>query len=146
MTKIVWEMTHSVETSASLVFAWDFWTDVTNWDDPPAKFALDGPFAVGTRGTAQIPGEELLHWLIREATCPNAATIETQLDGAALSFAWRFEGLTDGRTRLTQRVLLKGEKADVYLSQVKSTFMASLAAGMNKLAAAMANAYSSRFR
>jgi hypothetical protein len=62
------------------------------------------------------------------------------LDGAALSFEWRFVGLPDGRTRLTQRIVLQGEKVDIYLSQVKASFTANLPGGMNKLATAMANA------
>jgi polyketide cyclase/dehydrase/lipid transport protein len=140
MTTVLWEITHSVETSASPAFAWNFWTDVANWDDPPAEFELDGPFAAGSRGTTRLPGQEPLHWFIREVTPPNAATIEMRLDGATLSFEWRFVGLADGRTRLTQRIVLKGEKAEVYLSQVKSAFTANLPKGMNKLATAMANA------
>jgi hypothetical protein len=144
VTTIAWEMTHAVETNASPAFAWNYWTDVANWDDPPAKFELEGPFASGSRGTTRLPGQEPLHWLIREVTPPNAATIEMNLDGAALSFEWRFAGLADGRTRLTQRIVLKGEKADMYLSQVKSMFTANLADGMNRLATAMANADPSR--
>ena len=66
------------------------------------------------------------------------------LEGAALSFEWRFVGLADGRTRLTQRIVLKGEKADIYLLQVKAAFTANLSDGMNKLATAVANADPSR--
>ena len=139
MVAVAWEITHSVETNASPAFAWNYWTEVTNWDDPPAKFELDGPFACGSRGTTQLPGQEPLHWFIREVNPPHAATIEMQLEGATVSFEWRLVGLTDGRTRLTQRVVLKGEKADMYLSQVKAAFTANLPDGMNKLAKAMAN-------
>ena len=144
MSKTGWEMCHSVETNASPAFAWEFWTNVSNWADPPAKFELDGPFADGTRGTTRLPGQEPLHWFIREVTPSNAATIEMQLKGATLWFEWRFVKLADGRTKLTQRVALTGENADVYLSEAKSTFAANLPDGMNKLAAAMANAYASR--
>jgi hypothetical protein len=66
--------------------------------------------------------------------------IEMSLDGAGLSFEWRFVGLADGCTRLTQRIELKGEKADTYLLQVKAAFTANIADGMNRLATAMANA------
>jgi hypothetical protein len=144
MTTVPWEMTHSVETNACPAFAWNYWTDVANWDDPPAKFDLDGPFASGSRGTTRLPGQQPLQWFIREVTPPSAAAIEMQLEGATLSFEWRFEGLADGRTRLTQRVVLNGENADVYLPQVKSTFTANLPDGMIKLATAMANAHSRR--
>jgi hypothetical protein len=140
MASVPWEITHSVETNASPAFAWHYWTNVANWDDPPAKFELDGPFATGYRGVTRVAGQEPLNWLIREVTPPNAATIEISLDGAALSFDWRFVDLADGRTRLTQRIVLKGEKADIYLSQVKAAFTANLPDGMNKLATAMANA------
>jgi hypothetical protein len=48
-----------------------------------------------------------------------------RLEGVTVSFEWRLVELTDGRTRLTQRVVLKGEKADRYLSQVKAAFTAT---------------------
>jgi hypothetical protein len=142
MTNATWEMSYSVETDASPAFAWNYWTDVANWVDPPAEFELDGPFAAGSRGTTRLPGQEPLQWLIREVTAPRAAAIEMQLDGATLSFEWRFDGLSKGRTRLTQRVVLHGGNAGAYASQVESTFKASLPDGMNKIARAMAKAHS----
>jgi hypothetical protein len=144
MTTVAWEITHSVETNASVAFAWNFWTNVSNWDDPPAEFELEGPFAIGSRGSTRLPGQEPLHWVIRKVAPPNAATIEMSLDGATLSFEWQFVGIADGRARLTQRIVLKGEKADLYLSQVRDAFSANLPDGMNKLATAMAHAYPSR--
>ena len=140
METIAWEITHSVEADVSLDFAWNYWKNVANWDDPPATFHLDGPFAAGSRGTTQLPGQEPLHWFIREVTPPDAATIEISLDGAALSFEWRFAALADGRTRLTQRIVLKGENAAMYISQVKAAFTANPPIALNKLATAMANA------
>ena len=134
-----WEISHSVETNASPAFAWHYWTNIANWDDPPAEFELYGPFATGSRGATRLPGQEPLHWFLREVTPPNAATIEMSLDGAALSFEWRFVGLPDGRTRLTQRIVLYGDKVEIYLSQVKATFTANIPGGMNKFATAMAN-------
>jgi Polyketide cyclase / dehydrase and lipid transport len=133
-------MTHSVETNATPNFAWNFWTNVANWNDPPAQFELYGPFATGTRGITRLPGQEPLHWSVKEVTPLKSAIIEMRLDGASLFFEWRLEDLADGRTRLTQRVLLTGEKAALHVSQVKAVFTASLPEGMNKLAAAMANA------
>jgi hypothetical protein len=62
------------------------------------------------------------------------------LEGATLSFEWRFVDLADGRTRLTQRIVLQGEKADMYLSQVKASFTANVAIAMHRVANAMASA------
>ena len=106
-----WEMAHSVETDAPPDVAWKYWTNIENWIDPPAEFELEGPFVEGARGVTRIPGQSSLHWVIREMHPPETATIEAQLDVASLSFEWRFTGLADGRTRLTQCVELRGENA-----------------------------------
>ena len=136
-------MTCSVETNANRAFAWKYWTEIANWSDPPAQFELDGPFAAGSLGTTRIPGQEPVRWVIQEVAPPKAATIAIELEGAALSFQWRFEALPDGRTRITHRVTLQGENAGSYLSQVEPTFSATLPEGMNKIASAMANSQAS---
>lgn len=139
MANIAWEMTYSVETDASPAFAWNYWTNIQNWSDPPAKFELDGPFVSGSRGTTRLPGQEPVQWIIQEVAPPKAAIIALELHGAAVLFHWRFEGLPDGRTRITQRVALQGQNAGAYSSQVESTFTANLPDGMKKIATAMAN-------
>jgi hypothetical protein len=119
MANAAWETMHEEETEASRDFAWRYWTDVANWDDSPARFELDGPFAVGSRGLTRLPGQEPIGWIIREVTPGEAATIEIPVDGAALAFEWKFAGLAEGRTRLTQRVVLTGQEADAYLEHAK---------------------------
>lgn len=42
-----WEITDSVETSASPAFAWHYWTDIANWDDTRAEF--DGNYTIRFR-------------------------------------------------------------------------------------------------
>ena len=59
---------------------------MANWDDPPVKLDLDGSFASGSRGTTRLPGQEPLHWFVREVNAPHAATMEMQLEGTTLSF------------------------------------------------------------
>ena len=143
MTRIAWETTHVVETKASPAFTWNYWTNVANWDDPPAKFELDGPFADGARGTTRFPDQPPMNWSVRDVVFPTAATIEIRLDGATLSFEWRFEEVAAERTRLTRRIVLRGHKAEAYVQQVKLGFAVNLADAMNKMAAAMAIAYAS---
>jgi hypothetical protein len=143
MPEIAWEMSCSVETSANRAFAWKYWTNIANWSDPPAQFELDGPFAAGSRGTTQLPGQEPVRWVIQEVAPPKTATIAIELERAALSFQWRFEALPDGRTRITQRVMLQGENAGAYVSQVEPTFSSTLPAGLNKIATAMADSQAS---
>ena len=143
MSQAAWALSHSVETEATPGFAWTYLTNVANWDDPPAQFELHGPFAAGSHGTTRMPGQEPRHWHLREVSPMKSYTIEAPLDRATMSFEWQFEGLANGRTRLTQRILLKGENAAAYLEQVQAGFTSSLAAGMNKIAAAMARAKAS---
>jgi hypothetical protein len=42
MTNIACQLEHSVEAEVSPAFAWNWRTDIQNWDDPPAQFQLDG--------------------------------------------------------------------------------------------------------
>ncbi len=138
----MFQLSHSVETNSSHGFAWAFMTNVRNWDDPPARFELDGPFAAGSRGTTLIPGQEPRHWRIREVHPCLSYVIETDLEGAALSFEWRFEAISETRTRLTQRIELSGEAAAKHATAVEAGFGSSLAPGMERIARVIAAAYS----
>ena len=142
MCDIAWEITHSVRSHASLPFAWAYMTNVANWDDPPAMFELEGPFTVGSRGTTRIPGQEPRRWHLVEVNPFASYVLEMELDRATLLFKWRFDQLADG-TRLTQHIMLKGENAAGYVSQVQAAFTSSLAAGMNKVASAIERAEAS---
>jgi hypothetical protein len=141
MSQASWQIESSVETAASLNFAWAYMSDIGTWDDPPAQFKLDGVFETGGRGTTEIPGQPTRHWQLREVKPPESYTIELPLEGAALSFEWRFSGLADGRTRLTQHITLEGEKAAMYLEDVERAFASNLAPGMNRVAMAIDQTY-----
>ena len=128
---------HSVEVGVSATFAWNFLTDISNWDDPPARFTLDGPFAEGTEGTTELPGLEPLRWRLVEVQAGERYSTEMPLDRAVLLFEWRFEALSERRTRLTQRITLTGENAGAFAGQVEAGFGANLSAGMRRIADAM---------
>ena len=128
---------HSVEVGVAVTFAWKFLTDISNWDDPPTRFTLEGPFAAGTQGTTELPGREPLRWRLVEVQEGERYTTEMQLDRAVLQFEWRFEALSERRTRLTQRILLTGENAAAYAAQVEAGFGANLSAGMQRIADVM---------
>jgi len=57
--------------------------------------------------------------------------IEMPLDRATLSFEWRFDALSNRRTRLTQHILLS--VATAYAEQVRAG--ATLRDGMERIAA-----------
>ena len=140
MSKVVWQLEHSVEADVSPAFAWSYWTDVTHWDDPPARFALDGPFADGARGTTSMPGREPLPWTIRDVRPGQSYVIETQLGGATLRCTWRFDPTLDGKTRLTQRLELSGDDAAALVADVEAGFGPGLPDGMKRIAGLLAQA------
>jgi hypothetical protein len=136
--EIAWQLEHSVETEAGRSFAWSYLTDVRNWNDPPAEFALDGPFAAGSQGRTLMPGQEFVRWRISEVRLGESYTVETTLEGATLSFKWCFDAVSDQRTRLTQRIVLSGNNGAAYARQVEAAFGANLQSGMERIAAAIA--------
>src|SRR5438046_2407880 len=73
MKNIACQLEHSVDAEVSPSFAWNWRTDIKNWDDPPAQFQLDGPFASGSWGTTLLPGQEPLRWQIRDVRLRQAS-------------------------------------------------------------------------
>ena len=140
---VAWEMSHSVETQASAEFAWRYWTDVRNWDDPPARFEFMGPFVSGARGLTHLPEQPSIEWFVRDVDPGNGATIEIPADGAMLAFEWKFESAGEGRSSLTQRIVLRGEKAENYLGYAK-VLEENAPLGMKKMASAMEKALAER--
>lgn len=138
MPDIAWQLEHAVEVDVSATFAWSFWTNVSNWDDPPAEFVLEAPFVAGSVGMTLLPGRDPLRWRIRDVFPERSATIEMELDRATLSFTWRFDAVSDRRANLTQHIVLSGENAAAYTEQVQAGFGSNLRDGMKRIAAAMA--------
>jgi hypothetical protein len=122
------------------LFAWNWRTDIKNWDHPPAQFQLDGPCAEGSWGTTRLPGQEPMRWHIRDVRIGTSFIIEMPLDRAVLSFEWVFDAMSNGRTRITQRIVLSGDNATAYADQVQAVFGSTLPDGMKRIADAMARA------
>ena len=135
MSESLWEFSHSVECGAPREFAWKYWTNPANWDDPPARFEFDGPFAAGTKLKTILPGQTL-HSVIREIEPGSAALIEMSLPGATVRFHWRFEELAGERTKITQRLALAGGAALGMVEQAR-TLEQSVPAGMKRIAERM---------
>jgi hypothetical protein len=140
MSGIALQLEHSIEAEVSPEFAWKYRTDVANRNDPPARFVLDGPFMAGSQGITLLPGQQPLHWSIREIRPLEGFVLEMQLDKALLTFEWRFEALAERHTRMTQTIVLSGVNAAAYAEQVEAGFSPGLAEGMRRIATEMAAA------
>jgi Polyketide cyclase / dehydrase and lipid transport len=140
-----WTCQASVEADVPASFAWDYMTDVRNWNDPPAEFALEGAFADGSRGTTSLPGRAAVHWTIGSVDPGRAYTITSMLpEGASLLFHWEFAALRADKTRLTQRLELHGEDAPRHVHDVRAAFESNLEPGMRRIAAMMQAAAAQR--
>ena len=137
MSNSIWHCECAVEAGVTPAFAWSFWTDVRNWSDPPAEFELEGAFVPGARGTTRIPGQEPVHWTVAAVDPGKSAAVVIQLDGAQFCFSMRFDPIPGGRTRITQRIELSGEKGSAYLGAAEM-FRTNQAPGLQKLAETMA--------
>jgi hypothetical protein len=139
-----WKFEHAVVCAVPREFAWAYWTDIGNWDDPPAQFRLDGPFRSGARLTTVLPGQEL-YWVIRDVEAGFGALIEMELSGAVVGLRWRFEEIAGERTRISQAVSLSGDGAEALVDQAKM-FETNLPDGMRKLAQAMERSWEAQRR
>jgi len=141
MNASAWTFEYSIDCNTSRQFAYRYWTDIANWNDPPARFELDGPFEVGSQLTTTLPGQTY-HSIIRRVDPDRSATIEMQLTEGVLSFRWEFEDLTESRTRITQRLILSTTNASLVAQA--SLLEQTTPVGMNKLVAAIERAFNER--
>jgi hypothetical protein len=145
MTRVdpAWECQHSVDVDVPATFAWQFMTNVSNWSDPPAEFAVDGPFTSGARGTTRMPGQDPATWTVRDVEEGRAYTIEGSsfFEGACLLSHWRFDAISHDRTRVTQQMELCGDNAAAYVDGVRDGFGPNLAPGMRRLGDLMTAAW-----
>ena len=138
-----WECQHSVDADVPAAFAWQYMTDVGNWSDPPAEFTLDGPFTSGAQGTTRMPGQPAVAWTVRDVVDGRAYTIEggSFLENARLLFHWRFDAISNDRTRLTQHMELRGDNAPAFIESVRDGFGPNLEPGMRRIAELMTTAW-----
>ena len=133
-----WELKHSVIAVADRQTVWAFVSDIDNLarveGDAVESMTLDGPFQGGTRGTTKMRGQEPTHWRLAEVEPPERATYEMELSGAVLRFGWRYDEMSDNRTRLSQHIVLDGPGAEAYVPIMEAMFAPNVAKGMERLA------------
>lgn len=132
-----WTFEHSIDCAVTPDFAWNFWTNVSNWalDADVESIEIDGPFSAGARGFTISKSSGRIEWRISEVE-PGRAVIEFPLSGAVGRFVWTFEDL-GGRTRISQRCSLEGEQARTYAIAVGPSVEMGIPAGMRKLCETM---------
>ena len=121
-----WELKHSVIANAPRQTVWEFVSRIDNLarveGDAVESMTLDGPFQAGTRGTTKMRGQEPTHWRLVEVRPLERAVTEVELTEAVVRFPWTYEELTDGRTRMSQHIVLEGPGAEAYVPVMEAVF------------------------
>src|ERR1700756_724132 len=136
----MWSFEHSVECNVERGYAWQFWTNVSNWplgDSSVESATIDGPFQSGAKGSTKPRGAEAVQWQLEDIYDGRRAVVVIHLSGAALRFAWQFEDSGVRSVRMTQRVSIEGERAQDYVSTAAPEMEKGMPAGMRRLADAM---------
>lgn len=140
MTAPVWEFEHSAECAAPRAIAWEFWTDVSNWERIEGaaveSIRLHGEFAAGTAGTTKARGQEPRQWTISELDPERSATIEMVLGDAVFSNSMTFDSVSSDRIRITQRMALHGDVPQELIEGIRA-FEATAPQGLARLASAI---------
>lgn len=135
-----WIFEHTIECGAPTDFAWSYWSNVNNWtvDADVESVELLGAFAAGTRGVTHSKSSGRIEWRLAEVMAPKMAVVEFPAPGVVATFAWMFED-TGGRTRITQRATMCGERIAEY-AEALGHLQAGIPAGMQTLRAAIESA------
>ena len=133
-----WELKHSVIANANRQTVWEFVSNIDNLarieGDAVESITLDGPYQAGSKGTTKMRGQEPIHWRLAEVEPPRRSVTEMELTGAVVRFHWTYEELPDGRTRLSQHIVLEGPGAEAYVPFMEEHIAGNLPQGMQRLA------------
>jgi uncharacterized protein YndB with AHSA1/START domain len=111
----MWQIEHSVETTAQPEDVWRVWKDVAGWPEwngDIERIELVGPFAAGGRIVMTPFGDEPVDLLIAEAVEPERFVDEADLGDVVVRTDHRVERLDAGRARVTYRMEITGPAAD----------------------------------
>lgn len=137
-----WELKHSVVANAPRRAVWEFVSQIENLarleGDAVESMTLDGPFQAGTRGVTKMREQEPTHWRLVEVRPFEHTVTEVELSEAVVRFAWTYEELTDGRTRMSQHIVLEGPDTEAYVPVMEQYLAPNAAKGMERLAEAVA--------
>ena len=135
---MAWELKHSVIANANRQTVWEFVSNIDNLarieGDAVESITLDGPYQAGSKGTTKMRGQEPIHWRLADVEPPRRSVTEMELTGAVVRFNWTYEELPDGRTRLSQHIVLEGPGAEAYVAFMEEHIAGNLPQGMQRLA------------
>ncbi|RUS46751.1 SRPBCC family protein [Cohnella sp. AR92] len=136
----MWQFEHAIETKAKAEAIWRLYTDLTTWtswhNGHIAEATLEGPFAVGSRGTMQPQGQALLPFELTEVEPLVGFADVTLMPGMDVEIRF-FHDLTPTSNGLSIRhkVVIAGPDADRIGPKMIEHFSHAIPQNMETLAA-----------
>lgn len=132
----MWTGEHTETTSATPAQLWDHYAQPTTWpewDHETARVTVQGPMAVGTRGTLKPTKGPATSFTFTHVT-PEVGFIDvSRLPLARLTFAHHIEATATG-SHFTHRVTITGPLWPLFARVIGKNVAASLPTAMRKLA------------
>ncbi|MGQ0837251.1 SRPBCC family protein [Actinokineospora sp.] len=132
----MWTFEHTETTSASPAQLWARYAEPATWpewDHETATVTVDGPMAVGTRGTLKPVRGPATPFVFTEVTPAVGFTDVSRLPLARLTFSHVIEP-TEAGSRFTHRVAISGLLGPVFARVIGRTIAAGLPTVMRELA------------
>lgn len=133
---------HTIETQASPGAVWKIWTDVENWNswDHGIEFStIEGPFAVGAKGTLKPKGGPLVHMVLTHVEQQKAFVDESRLFLAQIIVSHDIRE-RNGITLVTHQIEMKGPLAFLFAFLIGRKMKKNLPQEMRRMIA-MAEGY-----
>jgi hypothetical protein len=119
----MFEYEYNLESDVAAEAVWKLYTNTAtwpSWDTGTEKVELSGPFAAGTTGIIKFSGQDPLPFRIVSAQPNREFTDETEIPGAGIfvRFTHSLSPLSNGGTRISQRVTITGPAAETLGPQI----------------------------
>jgi hypothetical protein len=127
----MFEYEYSLEAEVTAEAVWKIYNNTaawTTWDTGTEKVELNGPLAAGSRGFIKFSGQDPLPFRIVSAQPNREFTDETEIPGADIfvRFTHSLSPLSNGGTRISQRVTITGPAAETLGPQIGPGIIADI--------------------
>ncbi len=132
----MWSVEHTERTTATSEAVWAIWEDVDGWprwDGAVAGCRLDGPFAVGTRGTLSLQHGRDVPFLMTEVRRLDGFADVTRLPLARLRFVHELTDDGEDGLLVTHRVEITGPLGFVFARVIGPDIERDLPASVHEL-------------
>lgn len=132
-----WSIEANCQTEAAEDEIWKLWTDVSGWpkwDKGLEWCRLDGPFAIGTKGSLKPAGSPALPFELTDVIPGRSYEDLTCLPFTRLTFTHTLIKLPDGKVQIRHQASCKGLLAPILFLTLRRDLKKGMPQSIRKLA------------